>query len=201
MSAAAPGAVGFALVGGRSRRMRQDKALLPWPGGDLLGHTLGRLAAVTAEVRILPGPLPRYLERGVPVDLDLLDDAGPLAGVLAGLEAVAGRTGLFLAVDLPLVTVPLLRRLLRLAEEADAVVPQSPRGPEPLCAVYGPACLAPIRQRVAEGDLRMTSFWPSVRVRRVGPAELAGFGDPDELFLNLNEPADYRKAQALRMVD
>lgn len=199
MSPAGGEAAGFAVAGGRSRRMHQDKALLPWAGGDLLGHALARLRQVTGEVRILSGPDPRYLDRGVPVDLDRIDDGGPLAGVLAGLSAVPGRAGLFLAVDLPLVPVPLLERLLALEREADAVVPESRRGPEPLCAVYGPGCLGPIRRGVAKGDLKMTSFWPAVRVRRFSLAELAAFGDPDRLFLNLNDPADYRRAEALRL--
>ncbi|HVO12608.1 MAG TPA: molybdenum cofactor guanylyltransferase [Vicinamibacteria bacterium] len=201
MIAAGPQATGFAVAGGRSRRMVEDKALLPWPGGDLLGHTLARLQQVSAELRILSGPQRRYLDRGLPVDVDPFDDGGPLVGILAGLEAVPGRSGLFLAVDLPLVPVLLLRRLLALADEADAVVPESRRGAEPLCAVYGQACRGPIRQRLALGDLRMSSFWPTVRVRRVSPAEVAAFGDPDRLFLNVNEPADYRRASALRLAD
>jgi len=45
------------------------------------------------------------------------------------------------------------------------------------------------------GRLKMTSFWPDVRVREVVPAELAAFGDPDVLFLNVNDPADYERAR------
>jgi molybdopterin-guanine dinucleotide biosynthesis protein A len=93
-------------------------------------------------------------------------------------------------VDLPRVPVALLARLVALAEGADAVVPLSSHGPEPLCAVYGPACLEPIRRRVAAGESRMTSFWPGMRVREVRASELAAFGDPDDLFRNLNTPAD-----------
>jgi molybdopterin-guanine dinucleotide biosynthesis protein A len=174
--------------------MGRDKALLPWGGTDLLGHALARLGAVTPDVRILAGGERRYTGRGVPVEVDRVPGSGPLAGVLAGLEAAAGRAGLFLAVDLPLVPVPLLSRLLDLADGFDAVVPVSPRGPEPLCAVYGPACLEPIRNRMALDDLSMTGFWPGVRVREVHPAELAAFGEPERLFRNLNTPADLEEA-------
>ena len=92
--------------------------------------------------------------------------------------------------DLPQVPVGLLRRLVERAEDGDAVVPVSARGPEPLCAVYGPGCLEPIRQRIAAGELKMTAFWPDVRVLKLGEAELAAFGDPTDLFRNLNVPAD-----------
>jgi molybdopterin-guanine dinucleotide biosynthesis protein A len=170
--------------------MGADKAVLPWGETDLLGHAIARLRAVTGEVRILCGPEPRYLDRGVPVATDVVREGGPLAGILAGLAASAGRPGLFLAVDLPAVPVPLLAGLVERAVGWDAVVPVSPRGPEPLCAVYGPACREPIRRRLSAGELKVGAFWPDVRVKHVGPEELAAFGDPGELFRNLNAPTD-----------
>jgi molybdopterin-guanine dinucleotide biosynthesis protein A len=182
--------VGFVVAGGGSRRMGRDKALLPWGSTDLLGHALERLRGVAGDVRILCGSRPRYLDRGVPVETDLVPDAGPLGGVLAGLAAAAGRSALFLAVDLPGVPTSLLAHLVARAEGCDAVVPVTRRGPEPLCAVYGPGCLDPIRRRMTSGDLKMTAFWPDVRVRELRETELAAFGDPDDLFRNLNTPAD-----------
>lgn len=182
--------VGFVVAGGQSRRMGRDKALLPWGGTDLLGHALARLHAVTSDVRILCGPEPRYLDRAVPVETDRVRDIGPLAGILTGLAAALGRPGLFLAVDLPHVPVALLARLVERAGDCDAVVPASLRGPEPLCAVYGSACLEPLRRRATAGDFKMTSFWPEVRVHELRPSELAAFGDPATLFHNVNAPAD-----------
>jgi molybdopterin-guanine dinucleotide biosynthesis protein A len=170
--------------------MGRDKALLRWGETDLLGHALARLRAVTGEVRILCGPDPRYLDRGVPALTDLVPEGGPLAGILTGLASCADRPGLFLAVDLPAVPVPLLAALVERAVACDAVVPVSLRGPEPLCAVYGPACLGPIRRRLSEGDLMVRAFWADVRLKHVGPDELAAFGDPGELFRNLNAPTD-----------
>ncbi len=188
------GVVGLALAGGESRRMGRDKALLPWAGGDLLGHTLARLRAVAAEVRIVSGPEARHGERGVPVDRD--PGQGALLAVLAGLGAARGRAGLVLAVDLPLVPSTLLARLLEESHDADVVVPISPRGAEPLCAYYGPACLEPIRRRTERGELKMSAFWPDLRVRRLEPRELADLGDPELLFLNVNTPSDFERARA-----
>jgi molybdopterin-guanine dinucleotide biosynthesis protein A len=190
-------AVGFAVAGGRSRRMGRDKALLAWEGTDLLGHTLDRLRAVCRQVRILSGAERRYADRGVPVVLDPTRDAGSLAGIVAGLEAAEG-AGVFLGLDLPFVPASLLAHLLALADGADAVVPVSPGGPEPLCAVYGHGCLAPARRCIAEGRLKMTAFWPEVRVRHVGTADLAAFGDPGHLFRNLNTPEEYEAARLLQ---
>jgi molybdopterin-guanine dinucleotide biosynthesis protein A len=175
--------------------MGRDKALLPWAGATLLDHALARLREACPSVRILSGAERRYDDRGVPVDTDAVPDAGPLGGIYTGLLGIGAGTGLFLGVDLPFVTVALLRRLLDLAEGHDAVVPSSPRGPEPLCAVYRSTCLEPIRRRIAEGDLKATSFWPDLDVVRPGEADLAGLGPLHELFGNVNTPADYERAR------
>jgi molybdopterin-guanine dinucleotide biosynthesis protein A len=183
--------VGFAVAGGRSLRMGRDKALLPWGRGTLLDHTLERLAAACSEVRILSGAEPRYADRGLPVDVDAIADAGPLAGVCVGLERAAGRVALFLAVDLPGVPPALLTRLAELAAEFDAVAPVTDDGRHPLCAAYASGCLAPVRLRLAAGERKLTCFWPDVRVREVGPRELAAFGDVEAMLRNVNTPEDY----------
>lgn len=177
--------------------MGRDKALLPWGRATLLDHALDRLHEVCGEVRILSGAESRYADRGVPVDVDGVRDGGPLAGVGAGLEQARGRLALFLAVDLPFVPAGLLRRLAELLPGFDAVVPVTADGAHPLCAAYGPACLAPIRRRLAAGERKMTCFWPDVRVREVGPGELAALGDPDTMLRNLNTPEDYERLAAL----
>lgn len=171
-------AVGFAVAGGRSRRMGRDKATLPWGPSTLLDDTLVRLRAVCSDVRILSGPEPRYLDRGATVILDHVREAGPLGGIEAALASPGVAAGLFLAVDMPFVPVELLQALLEWAEDADAVVPMGGGGAQPLCAVYRRSCLEAIRASLKAGDFRMTGFWPQSRVREVPEAELARFGGP-----------------------
>lgn len=195
--------VAFVMAGGRSTRMGADKALLPWGRTTLLDHAASLLHAVSGDVRVLCGPEPRYEGHGHAVVTDHAADApadsegagaGPLAGLLAALRSAAGRHALILAVDLPLVTAEVLAALAAARGQGDAVVPVTARGPEPLCAVYSPSCAEAVARRLAAGERRMTSFWPDVRVRRFEAAELARFGDPDRLFLNVNAPADYAAA-------
>jgi molybdopterin-guanine dinucleotide biosynthesis protein A len=180
--------------------MGRDKALLPWSGGTLLDFAVARLAAVAAEVSVLCGEPGRYPGRSEPQVPDALPDAGALGGVYSGLCADERPLGLFLAVDLPFVPEALLRHLLESRAGADAVVPVTPRGPEPLCALYTRSCRDPIRRRLESGERRMTCFWPDVRVRHVGPEELARFGDPAQLFRNLNTAGDYETAAGARGV-
>jgi len=176
--------------------MGRDKALLPWGTSTLLDHALARLREACPEVRILCGPETRYTDRGVPVQADLRPGAGPLAGLEAGLLQVQPEAvGLFLGVDLPFVTAALLSGLLQRSEGFDTVVPVWAGLPQPLCAVYRATCLGPVQQRLESGELKMTSFWPDVRVREVRERELRAYGDPAALLRNLNTPEEYERAR------
>lgn len=186
---------GFVVAGGESRRMGRDKALLPWGEATLLDHAVRRLEPCCDGVRILCGPQLRYTDRGFPTDVDAVPGAGALGGILTGLLALQDGLGLFLAIDVPRVPVALLRRLIELADGFDAVVPVSPAGPEPLCAVYSLGCLEPVRRQVVAGELRIIDFWSKVRLREVRTEELAVFGDPATLFVNVNTPEEYEASR------
>lgn len=192
MSAAAP--LGFVLAGGKSTRMGLDKALLPWRTGTLLEHALHRLRAVCAEVFVLCGEPGRYPDLAELQLQDAWPGAGPLGGLLAGLEKLGERPGLFLAVDVPLVPEALLALLCERLPGWDAVVPVLADGPQPLVAAYAGRCAAAVRRRLALGERRMTCFWPDVRVRELGEPELGAFGPGlERLFANANGPEEYRR--------
>jgi len=190
--------IGFVVAGGRSRRMGRDKALLSWEGATLLDHAIARLRAVFSDVRLLTGDESRYLDRGLRVHRDAVPGAGPLAGLLAALEAAGPRPVLLLGVDMPFVKPPLLRALADALPGHDAAVPATAEGPEPLCAAYGVGCLEAVRSVLGQGERRMSAFWPRVRVRMVTGEDLARHGDPARAFLNLNTPADFEAARGER---
>jgi molybdopterin-guanine dinucleotide biosynthesis protein A len=187
--------VGFAVAGGESRRMGSDKARLRWGPGDLLDHALARLSVVAPDVRILCGPKARYTERGRAVCPDVVEGGGALAALVTALRDLADdQTAVLLAVDLPLVSPDLLRHLLARASGVDAVVPVSAAGAEPFAAVYHASCRPAVERAWSEGRLKMTAFWPDVRVREAAAGELAPFG-PDA-FANVNTPEEYERQKA-----
>jgi molybdopterin-guanine dinucleotide biosynthesis protein A len=100
---------------------------------------------------------------------------------------------------MPFVPAGLIATLADGLGEADAVLPASegPRGVEPMCAGYGPACRRPMEEAIARGDLRAISFHPAVRTCILSPETVAAFGDPATLFFNINAPDDLIQADAL----
>jgi len=133
----------------------------------------------------------------LPLVRDVITGAGALGGIHAALAAASGAPVLCVAWDLPFVTEPLLSALLDGLAGVDACVPESggPRGLEPLCAAYGPACRAAIEGRIARGDLRAVAFHDDVRLGTLPLARVRAFGDPARLFFNVNTPEDVERAE------
>lgn len=190
--------VGVVLAGGESRRMGRDKAGLTIGGETLPALAARRLAGVCAEVAVADGG--RGLLPGLP---SLPDGAvrGPAAGILGAAAAYPGRPLLVLACDLPRVPAELLAELARSggAPAVDWAVPRWGGRVEPLCALYGPAALATLASRAGRGLLGPHGLAeePGLAIRYLEGAELARFGDPAEVFLNLNTPADLERYESM----
>jgi molybdopterin-guanine dinucleotide biosynthesis protein A len=179
--------VGVVLAGGASRRMGRDKALLVIGGESLAQSAARRLAAVCPEVVLADAGralLPGF--RSVPDG----PGRGPAGGILGAAVACPGRPLLVLACDLPHVPVPLLAEIAR-GTRADWVVPRRESGLEPLCAFYGPRALAVLAARVERGLFALHELAAeNLAIRWLDEAELAAFGQPEEIFLNVNRPED-----------
>ena len=89
---AGPQTIGLILAGGRARRMGgRDKAFLPFAGGNLMQRVIARLHGQCDRLIINAN---RDLERLAAFDVPIVTDpvtgfAGPLAGMLAGLDWLA----------------------------------------------------------------------------------------------------------------
>jgi molybdopterin-guanine dinucleotide biosynthesis protein A len=181
--------VGLVLAGGASRRMGRDKASLVLGGETLAAAAARRLAAVCAEVAVADRG--RATVPGLP-SIEDGPGRGPAAGLLGAARRWPGRPLLALACDLPAVPVPLLAALAGLGADADWVVPRWSEGLEPLCALWGPAALAVLAQRVERGlyALHEVAGEPGLHVDFLEGERLAVYGRPEEVFWNVNTPED-----------
>jgi molybdopterin-guanine dinucleotide biosynthesis protein A len=133
---------------------------------------------------------------GVPAATDVRPGLGSLGGIHAAIVRAGGPV-LVVAWDMPFVPTALLVALRRAGEGADAAAPESgsPRGLEPLCAFYTPACALPIERRLDADDRRVIGFYDDVRLVRLPAETVATFGDPAHMFLNVNTPDDLVRAE------
>ena len=185
------GPLGVVLAGGESRRLGRDKALLELDGETLAARAARLLAAACGEVAVA--------DRGravAPGCRSLADGPGrgPAAGILGAAAAYPGRPLLVLACDLPRVPPGLLAELARTAD-CDWAVPRWEGGVEPLCALYAPTALALLAARVAKGRFDLHGLADTdLAVRYLEGSLLASFGEPAEMFLNVNTQQDLKRA-------
>jgi molybdopterin-guanine dinucleotide biosynthesis protein A len=182
-------------AGGQSERMGRDKALVPLAGRPLIAHVLERAAPLGDEVLVTTNSPDDYAFLGLRLVADERPGAGALAGLQTALRAALHEVVLVLACDLPFVCVPLLEHMLRLAPQADAVVPRWRGELEPLHAVYRRACLPAIELALAEGRRRMISFLPGVRTTIIEEDQVAAFDPQGLTFFNINTPDDLQTAE------
>jgi len=186
----------FVLAGGRSSRMGSDKVFLEFNGRTLLARALDLLHRLTPEVRIV-GPAAKFAAYA-PVVEDIYNGRGPLAGIHAALASSASELNLMLAVDLPLVTEPLLQFIVERARASNAVVivPRIAGGYQPLCAVYRRA-FAPLAQAALDsGKNKIDALFSATNTRVLEESELQQFAFHAAMFENLNTPEDLRRAAA-----
>jgi molybdopterin-guanine dinucleotide biosynthesis protein A len=177
------------LSGGRSRRMGRDKATLEVGGVPLAARVLAAAAAVADPV-VLVAPEGHPARRlGGPVVAD--PGQGPLAALAAALAALDAAHVLALAADHPGLEGGLLRHLVGLRAEGEAVACRRAGRLEPLVAVYERApALAAAERRAAAGDRSLTGLLAALRTRVVEEAEWRPLDPAGRSFVDLDHPAD-----------
>lgn len=189
---------GVILAGGAATRYGGLPKGLERVGGERIIDRVARALMDVADDLLLVAndPAAGTWLPGVPIQRDLVPNAGGLGGIHAALHR-ARNAVLIVAWDMPFVPSALLARLRALGDGADVAVPESGsrRGIEPLCAFYAPSCLPAIEQALGSGDRRVVGFHEHVRVARLRADAVSAFGDPELLFMNVNTPDDLARAE------
>ena len=205
---------GLMLAGGQSRRMGGgDKGRLQVGGESLLARVVDRIAPQVAGLALnANGDPQRFDDLGLPVIADTIDGfAGPLAGVLAGLDWAAeqGASSIVtVAADTPFFPQDLAERLLAAAEgqRYPLVLATTPRtGEEALKSGGGrrvnrhptfglwPVELREDLRSALQNGLRKVVLWTDQH----GGREALFEAEPFDPFFNVNTPEDLARAEAL----
>ncbi|TGS47601.1 MULTISPECIES: molybdenum cofactor guanylyltransferase MobA [unclassified Mesorhizobium] len=199
---------GIILAGGQSRRMGGgDKSLLPLGDGCVLDQILSRFGPQFETLALSANGDPaRFARFGLPVLADTVEGfAGPLAGILTGLEWAAAGTPckaiVTAAGDTPFLPLDLVDRLAAAAGErpGSIAVAFSAGRQHPTFALWPVGCRDALRHfLVDEHNKRVSAF-----IERHGHVEvefpiLQSAGQSIDPFFNINVPDDL--AQAARLL-
>ncbi|MCL4142747.1 UNVERIFIED_CONTAM: hypothetical protein GTU68_010676 [Idotea baltica] len=172
-----------------------DKGLLTLGGRSLLSHVIDRLAPQVSGLALnANGEAARFDEFDLPVLADSIAGyAGPLAGVLAGLDWAATQ-------DTPFFPADLVARLQATGQGMEtplvlAATPDAKRGQvrHPTFGLWPVSLRDDLRAALNDG-LRKVVLWTE---RHKGREAVFPIGDVDPFF-NVNTPEDLAKAEQMR---
>jgi molybdenum cofactor guanylyltransferase len=195
--------VGLLLAGGQSRRMGGgDKALRMLGGVSLLERVIERLQPQVDSLVLNANGDPGRFERfGLPVVADSVPGfAGPLAGVLAGLDWTAAhypgyRFVASVATDAPFLPRDLVARLIEAVKQSgsDLACAASDGRAHPVFGLWPVELREDLRRAVVEEGIRKVDQW-TARHRLTTVSFPVGPVDP---FFNANRPEDFTAAERL----
>jgi molybdopterin-guanine dinucleotide biosynthesis protein A len=195
--------LGLVLAGGLARRMGGgDKPLTRIGGATILSRVLERLKPQCTRVVLnANGDPARFADTGLPVIPDDVPDfAGPLAGILAGLDWAAARAPEVAYIasvpgDCPFLPRDLVTRLheARAASGQPLACARSGEWRHPVVGVWPVALRADLRHALTKEDLRKIELWTA----RHGVALADWPAAPVDPFFNVNTPEDAAAAGRL----
>jgi len=202
-----PATHGLVLAGGLARRMGGgDKALIRIGSETILGRTLARLAPQVSGIVLNANGVPaRFAPFGLPVVADSVPDfAGPLAGILAGLDWIAANrpeTEWMVSVpgDCPFLPRDLVARLhaARIAEGKPLACAHSGDWRHPVVGLWQVSLRENLRHAITMEDLRKIEVWTA----RHGIALADWPTEPVDPFFNVNTPGDVERATQLAALE
>ena len=202
---------GVLLAGGRARRMGGgDKGLRALGGRPIMDYIVERTRPQVAALLInANGDPQRFSGYGLPVIADVISDqsggfAGPLAGVLTGMEWAAENQPqcpwvATFACDAPFAPLDLVARFVAAVEAgvktggADMACAASRGRAHPVFGLWPVALAAELRQAMSEEKMRKIDRWTA----RYKLIEVDFAADPFDPFFNINAPENLAEAERL----
>jgi molybdenum cofactor guanylyltransferase len=195
--------LGLVLAGGLARRMGGgDKTRIRIGGKTILERVLARLKPQCAAVILnANGDPARFADTGLPVVPDTVPDfAGPLAGILAGLDWAAAHVPAIADVasvpgDCPFLPADLVARLLAARQAAGVPLACARSGDwrHPVVGLWPVALREDLRKALVEENMHKIESWTARHGIAIGdwPAT------PVDPFFNVNTPADAAEAERI----
>lgn len=193
---------GYILAGGKSSRMKTDKAFLEIDGETFVEKAVTTLAE-TCDNRIkivLNQSQTDFIERlpaNIPHIFDKYENRGALGGIHAALTDCETKYAIILAVDLPFVTPEAIAKLADITVSSNKFIAAVPRQTDgilqPLCAAYSARYCAPALENLLNetDSASVRNFLELLAPRLIDQSKLTTDQSKD-IFFNVNHPTDFQ---------
>jgi molybdopterin-guanine dinucleotide biosynthesis protein A len=180
------------LAGGKSSRMGQDKGLLPFGNSIMVGHVIEQIRPQVGRILISANRnQDKYAKLGHKIIGDPIEGfQGPLAGFLAGLEAIQTDYLITLPCDGPFVLSNYVERMSKglFKASADIAVAHDGKRLQPVHVLLHRKVTEELKDTLEQGERKIDRWFPQHAWVTVD------FSDAPQQFDNINTPKDYKSA-------
>lgn len=177
------------LAGGKSTRMGKDKAFLLYKNKMFIHHVIDAVLPLTKSVFIVSDDT-KYDNLGFQRIEDFIKDAGPLSGIVSGLQNIKTSHALVVTCDVPLIKAEMLQMLLLQAKKDKEYIIQLKTKSDtmPLLAIYPKSCLLELKKSLLSGNRKVKLAIENCKVKTVVVPSFF-----EKYVQNINTPSQFYK--------
>ncbi len=152
-----PNIEAFVLAGGKSSRMGTDKGLVDLKGEPMVSYVLRALKETKLPAKIIANNS-EYEKFGIQVCTDVVEEKGPMGGLLTALNNTEAEVVLLISCDMPFVTAEAIKQLLKAVDDDHITAALVKDKINPLFAAYPVHLKTIVEDAITSGALKMTDF-------------------------------------------
>jgi molybdopterin-guanine dinucleotide biosynthesis protein A len=178
------------FAGGKSSRMGEDKALLPFAGFDALAHyQYDRLSKIFKNVYISCKDKSKFHFPAIFIeDPKEINIFAPTVGFVTAFKKLNKERFFAISVDTPFITKDEIQKLLLVDDtNVNAIIAKTEEGMQPLCGIYSSALLEEFEQMIEQNNHKLGYLLKNTNTTFV-------YFDNTNAFVNLNHPHEYQEA-------
>lgn len=188
---------GIIMAGGRSSRMKFNKAFAQVGGKPVIQIIIDKLQPIFQELMIISNEPQLFTSFGLPIFQDVYPYLGPVGGIHSALVNASFDQMFILGCDMPFMNMQLVEYMLGKINNYDSVVPEIDSYLQPLAAVYNRSCLPIFSECLEHDKLKLTLIFSELNALVLKEDELQKFGRVREMFFNVNDPDALAEAQEI----
>lgn len=186
---------GIILCGGKSSRMKRNKAFLKLGNIPIIEIMLQKMKQNFDNLILSSNNTELFAYLNVPIVKDIYLNRGPLAGIHSSLSSSSTEKNFIISCDIPLITVELIKYLSEYNSDKKIILPVLKGRIQQLCGVYSKSILVDVEQILKESqgnnEVKASIFNLLERVD-AEIVDVSSFSSPGaDVFLNMNTPEDY----------
>lgn len=187
---------GIILCGGKSSRMRTNKALLKLDDKTIIEIILNEMKKVFDEAILSANECDEFSFLNIPIVKDIQIDRGPLSGIYSALKNSKTDKSFIVTCDLPLINSKLIEHISKIESKKEIFIPIINGTPQRLFGIYKKSVIEKIEEIFSLSEIDKSVKGSVFDLHQRAAVELIKIDRlpfyHDYMFMNMNTPDDYK---------